>query len=76
MTTVEAFQDLATTLAYSGTAGGKQGSISPAAAINVVKLVRTGADALRAHGLTDEQVAAQVPALAARAVEFLAQLAA
>ena len=43
---------------------------------NMQQLVRAGAAALLAHGLTEDQVAAQAPALAAEALSFLQRKAA
>lgn len=72
MQTAAALADLATVLAYSVKANGNAPKFSPAAARNIATLVRTGVDALFAHGLDDDQVAAKVPALTAHAIHFLA----
>lgn len=71
MQTAIALADLATVLAYSVKPYSNTQTFSVDAARNIATLVRTGVDALFAHGLTDEQVAVKVPALTSHAIEFL-----
>lgn len=67
---VQAFEDLATTLAFGGTEGGAPRMFSDNDNATIVSLVRTGADFMRSEGLTDDQIAVQVPMMAVQAVKF------
>lgn len=67
---VEAFEDLATTLAFGGTEGGHPRMFNDNDNATVVTLVRTGVDFMRSEGLTDDEIAAQVPMMAVQAVKF------